>query len=183
MTGGKCHLCKSQDQTGGSIASDNVVRVVTCDTFSQMDKLFTNEMVGGSGEQDIESIKVYNSQLAGAKKRTSKKKSTGAKKGSRSQKGGSSCDVQIVNDLPSTYSVNPANIPLTVADGNTGALDMSRISQYVFDGVAQQSAINNSVFNKVYFPEYISEHLPDLQQSGGKKKQRGGCAPCSLLPI
>lgn len=178
-----CRLCQS-GQVGGSLASDNVVSIVTCDTFAEMDKNFTNQFGGAEEENDnIGSIKVYNSELSGGK---GKRKTRRPRR--KGQQGGSTCgDDQIVNDLPSMYSVNPANIPQQIPGDNMGSVEMSRISQYVFDSVANQTALNNAAFNKVYFPEYISEHVPNLQQSGGKGKskskrtQKGGCPFFCLL--
>jgi hypothetical protein len=182
----KCVLCdghNSSGQKGGSLASDNVVSIVHCDTFKQMDGMFDNHLVGGSAPMDAdmdEDFRVHNSDLEGGKRRMKKKKPT-KKRVVRKQKGGS-CGDEVVNDLPSMYSANTTNIPQAHPQANTGSMDMSRIAQYVMDNVANQTSVNDTAFNKVYFPEYISENVPSLQQmAGGKSGKRGGCPPCELV--
>lgn len=159
-----CYLCNtSKPQKGGSLASDNVVNIVDAGTFEVLNKNFTNQLGGG------DDVKIYNSMEGGKNVRTRRtRRSIGMR---RPMRGGNGCGEQIINDVPSNYTVNNGNIPLALP-----AQSLTSTANIVAESLAAQSTTNTNVFNRVFYPDYIGSHVQGMQQvamSGGS-----GCSFC-----
>lgn len=123
---------------GGSIASDNVVSLVTCDTFNKMNVEATNIAGGCKCKQA---------------KTKSTNKSGKTKRKTVSKTGGSQCDAVNTSYLDS-YLLSPLNI-VTNMPASTSAIDYSQVQASVLQSLAQQP-YNISFVNNITYPNTLN---------------------------
>lgn len=139
---------------GGSIASDAVVELVTCNTFDQMSQLSTNSVTGGA----------WGKKTAPRKKAAPKKR--------RVVRGGSDCDPSAATSVFDSYAIGPATVPSGTPALNNGSIDYSTVQGSVLTSLAQSPPSVVDAYHNIILPSY----LPDNQIA--MKMQFGGMVPC-----
>lgn len=146
----KCYLCNSK-QRGGSLASDNVVSLVSCDTFSQMNQQATNQLAGGG-----------RGRVKAAKPKSHKKKQSG-----RGQRGGSDCTSSTASMLDA-YTIGPASVPSTLPGVNDGTLGSTNIQASVLASLSYQPQSVTDTYHSIVYPdEFVANNIMVKSMSGG----------------
>lgn len=145
-----------QGLKGGSLASDNVVSLVSCDTFEQMNSRATNSVTGGG---------------LWPKRKTTKAKSG---KKSKAQRGGSDCPPTTTSMLDS-YVLGPASVPSGIPMVNDGTLGTS-MQASVLMSLSQQPPDVTATYHSIIYPdEFVANNIMVKSMTGGN----GGCL-CDL---
>lgn len=134
----KCGLCQ-RERRGGSLASDAVVKAVSCDTFAKMDA--SNQFGGMFGD-----IKVFNA--AGGKSKKTKK---GLKQSKGLKKGGTACDA----NLPVFKTI--VDPPSSSPTENLSSLSYDQVASGVIESLKAQVADGSLMQNSIAFPENWSK--------------------------
>ena len=160
MSGSKqlCALCNTSNRQtkGGSLASDSVVNLVSCDTFEQMSQLSTNS-------------------FGGAAKR-SKKRTSSQRKPKNKQRGGASDCSDCVDtniSLMDSYTIGPATVPGGLPATNQGFVDYSSVQGSVLTSLSQTPPTVLDTYQSVIIPQYLPQNAISLQMQFGGNASLG----------
>jgi len=131
-------MCKSQK--GGSIASDDVISFVTCDSFNKTNA--TNIL----------------SQNGGLARKPRRYKNI--------TKGGN-CDTILTTSPLDAYSIGPATVPTNLPSQNTGAIDYQGVQASVLAALARDIPIVGEPYSHVVYPTSLIENNIAVSMTGG----------------
>jgi hypothetical protein len=137
--------------SGGTLASDNVLKSVSDSAFENLNKNATNQL---GGNIFGENFRIYNT--------------TGGAKGARNvhRGGGAACDAPIMNVFD-TYTLSVDTVPKTSPSANLASLDYSQVTGSVLKALQANVDINQSAYNHVAFPASPSSLSTTKLLSGG----------------
>lgn len=143
MSISECLLCnKASNKQGGSLASDAVVSLVSCDTFEQMNNLATNKFSGG-------------------KKQPKKTPKPQVKKQVKKQyHGGHNCDDIMTSSALDQYVLGPASLPRGLPGVNEATFDYANVQASVLASLSHQAPTLSSTYHNVVYPDYfVNENI------------------------